>query len=429
MLMGKVSKTRPHFLPSGRLKKTAEKLDYRDVIEKASRSMIRFKKPEHLIRMIVRIIAEQVGVSHTGVLLHKKQKDSYVLIDSKGEEGRKIPIGYIRIPANNALINIFSEKKTPLLDERGVLTYATLPALLKNQALLNKEITLKHKITKIKEEMDLLGADICIPAFFKKRLLGILILGNKLDHTKFDNEEIGFFATLANDVAMAITNAQLIEDLQEKVKEVALLYEREHRLFIHTSIALAAAIDARDPYTHGHTERVTYYSLMIADEMGNTPEIQSYKNFRETLHIGALLHDIGKIGIPDNILNKKRQLNPKEYNKVKDHPQIGATILQPIKELKEIIDIVKTHQERYDGKGYPDGLKGDQIPFTARNVSVADAFDAITTNRPYRKKKNLTEAVKDIEKHSGTQFDPLVVTAFLKAYRKGKIFQIPPAKY
>ena len=126
IFMRKAAEAKPKFLPSGRLKAT-EKLDYREVIETASRSMIRFKKPERLIRMIVRIIAEQVMVTHTGILLYnKKKKDSYILIDSKGEQGKKMPIGYIRIPSHSPLINIFMERRTSLLDERGVLIYENL---------------------------------------------------------------------------------------------------------------------------------------------------------------------------------------------------------------------------------------------------------------------------------------------------------------
>jgi putative nucleotidyltransferase with HDIG domain len=407
----------PKFLPSGRLK-TGEKLNYRDVVERASRSMIRFKKPELLIRMIVRIIAEQVKVTHTGVLLYSEKKDSYILIDSKGEEGKKIPIGYVRIPADNPLINIFMGRKRSLIDQHEALVYENLGRLLKDEDLSKKEKGVIDNVNKLKTEMELLGADVCIPAYFKRKLLGILILGHKLSGESFDDGEIGFFATLANDVAMAITNARLIENLQSNVKEIAELYEREHRLFIHTSIALAAAIDARDPYTHGHTERVTYYALKIADELQGVTEISNYKDFKEALRLSSLLHDIGKIGIPDNILNKNKELTKEEFEKVKMHSEIGATILRPIRELGDIIVIVRAHHEKYDGTGYPDGLKGNDIPLTSRVIAVADAFDTMTTERPYKKKKNIEDAIREIERNSGTQFDPAVVNAFLAAHQK-----------
>lgn len=423
--MVKCLEEKPRFLPSGKLV-SKEKLDYRDVIEKASRSMIRFKKPERLIRMIVRIIAEQVRVMHTGVLLYKEKNDSYVLIDSKGAAGKKIPIGYVRIPSGDYLISEFTEKNSILLDEHSALTHERIEGVLNNAELVGKYPELKNRINRINAEMALLRADICIPAYFKKKLLGILILGVKLSGEKFDDNEIGFFATLANDVAMAITNAQLIATLKLKIKEIGTVYEQQKRLFIHTSIALAAAIDARDPYTHGHTERVTHYSLKIANEMADAPGIVDYPNFKEVLHIASLLHDIGKIGITDNILNKNKKLDEKEYEEVKKHCEIGATILKPIRELGSVIEIVKAHHERYDGTGYPDGLKGNNIPLLARIIAVADVFDTMTTDRPYQKRKFTEEAAREIEKNSGTQFDPAVVKAFLKAYHKGADF-LPPS--
>ncbi len=415
---------KPHFMPSGKLKPT-EKLNYQEVIEKASRSMIRFKKPSRLIRMIVRIIAEQVRVVHAGVLLYREKNNSYVLIDSVGEEGKKIPIGYVRITQDSALITVFVERKVFLIDEHGALIAQRVPEVLNDAGLLSKYKGVEEKLKKLEAELKLLRAEICIPAYYKKSLLGVLVLGPKLSGEKYNDEEIGFFATLANDVAMAITNSQLITSLQSKVKEIGTLYDKERRLFIHTSIALAAAIDARDPYTHGHTARVTHYSLKIADEMEKMPEILDYHNFRETLHISALLHDIGKIGIRDNILNKDRLLTDEEYEEVKKHSEIGANILGPIRELGEIIECVRHHHERFDGSGYPDGLEGDEIPLPSRIISVADAFDTITTERPYKEKKPAEEAVKEIEKNSGTHFDPLIVQAFMDAYRKGEDFLKP----
>ena len=411
---------RPHFTPSGRLR-SKDKIDYRQVIEDASRSMIRFKKPERLIKMIVRVITEQVGVDHAGVLLFKENKNSYVLIDSKGEVGKKIPVGFIRIPQQNPLISIFAKRKTLLLDERGVLSYGNLKQILKDKQLLKNDKALKQDINNLRKEMELLGADICIPAYIKRRLLGILVLGPKMSGKKFDSDEIGFFVTLANDAAMAISNAQLIESLQDKLAQIETLYDEQKRLFIHTSIALAAAIDARDPYTAGHTERVTNYALSILDELHKTNELPDFNSFKGNLHIAALLHDIGKIGIRDNILNKTGKLTKEEQEIIKKHAEIGAAILQPIRELGNIIEAVRYHQEKYDGSGYPEGLKGENIPLMARIISVADTFDAMTTDRPYRKKRNIPEAVVEIKNQSGKQFDPVLCKAFLSAYENGTI--------
>jgi putative nucleotidyltransferase with HDIG domain len=398
-----------------------EKYDYQLFLEKASRTMIRFKKPEHLIKMIVRTIDEQLHVTHTAVLLYKENKNAYILIDSKGSEGLKIPVGFVRLSPENPLVSVFDEKQSYLVSETGILRYEDVITGLRNRTILEKQPDLYDKLLLIKKQMDLIKANLCVPCYFKGALLGVLVLGEKINGEKFNREEMGFFVTLANDAAMAIANAQLIENLQQKVGEVKDMYLREHRIFIHTSIALAAAIDARDPYTHGHTERVTNYCIAIAKELCGIPEMANYKNFRETLQIAALLHDIGKIGIPDHILNKHGRLAPEEYEEMKKHSIIGATILHPIKELGDVAREIRHHQECYDGSGYPDGIKGNTIPLIARIISVADAFDAMTTNRPYRTKKSVEEALFELKRCSGTQFDPVIVSAFLLAYEKGNI--------
>ncbi len=396
-------------------------LDYQVFLENASRTMIRFKKPEHLIRMIVRTIDEQVKVTHTAMLLHRMDADSYILIDSKGAEGLKIPIGFIKLTRENPLIRLFNERHNLKISDTGAVDYKGLLDLLHRDESVKENGELAGLLEQSARQMELLKANVCLPIYYKKDLIGIFVLGKKLSNLKFTRQEIGFFTTLANDVAMAIANAQLIQDLQDKIYEIHQLYEREHKIFIHTSISLAAAIDARDPYTHGHTERVTQYALSIAEELAEIPEAQAYKNFRETLHVAALLHDVGKIGVPDSILNKNSQLTKEEYEKVKEHSVTGAAILYPIRELGDIAREVRAHHERYDGTGYPDGLKGEEIPLMARIIAVADTYDAITSDRPYRQKKMSEVAVQIIKDNSGTQFDPIVVSAFLLAYRKGKL--------
>lgn len=398
----------------------AEK-NYQLFLENASRLMIRFKKPERLIKMIVRVIDEQLGITHTAILLYKEQKNSFVLIDSKGEGGAKIPVGFIRMTFDNPLIKVFNERKNYVISENGVLVYEDIASLLKNKESMAKYEELEELIELVLRQMHLLRVNLCIPLYYKKSLIGVLVLGDKISKEKFTRQEIGFFMTLANDAAMAISNAQLIQDLQVRIDEVKNLYQKEHRVFIHTAIALATAIDARDPYTHGHTERVTGYCLAVSDELEEIPEARAYKNFKETLHISGLLHDVGKIGIPDAILNKKGKLTKKEFEKIKEHPVIGATILTPIRELSNIAREVKYHQERYDGKGYPERLKMNEIPLIARIIAVCDAFDAMTTDRPYRQQRMAEIAIQEIRRQSGAQFDPLVVSAFLLAYEKGKI--------
>ncbi len=424
-LIDKLSDTEGALIPmrpkNARKWPKAEK-DYQLFMENASRLMIRFKKPEHLIKMIVNTIDEQLGITHTAVLLYKENKNAFILIDSKGEDGVKIPVGFIRMTYENPLIKIFDKRKNYLISESGVVARRELTELLQNKDTLIKHKDLAGLIELTLKQMELLKANICLPLYYKKSLIGVLILGDKSSREKFTRQEIGFFMTLANDAAMAISNAQLIQSLQDRIEEIKDLYTREHRVFIHTAIALATAIDARDPYTHGHTERVTAYCMAVADELEEIPEARSYRNFKETLHIAALLHDVGKIGIPDLILNKKGKLTKKEFEKIKEHPTIGAAILTPIIELGDVVKEIKYHQERYDGKGYPEKLKGSQIPLVARIIAVCDAFDAITSDRPYRQRKEADVAIQELRDGAGNQFDPIVVSAFLLAFEKRKIW-------
>ena len=194
---------------------------------------------------------------------------------------------------------------------------------------------------------------------------------------------------------------------------------KKQKLFLSTTTALAAAIDAKDHYTHGHTGRVTNLSLGIAKILSRKHNLS--QKFMDNLYIASLLHDIGKIGVPESILNKPGPLNEEERKKMQEHSVIGTTILQPISELEEAISTVKYHHEKYDGTGYPEGLKGEQIPLSAAIVAAADAFDAMTSDRPYRRALSKEEAIKEVERQSGKQFHPEVADALIQLYQEGKI--------
>ena len=186
-------------------------------------------------------------------------------------------------------------------------------------------------------------------------------------------------------------------------------------MFFQTAESLADAIEKRDPYTGGHTQRVTTYSLSTAKYLPLKPAELKW------LKISAVLHDIGKIGIDDQILRKPDRLNPEEFNEIKRHANMGAEIINHIKQLKNIIPGIKYHHEKLDGTGYPEGLKAEKIPIIAKIVAVADTFDAMTTDRSYRKGMSKELAVKELKKCSGTQLDQNVVEAFIKAYERGEI--------
>ncbi len=219
---------------------------------------------------------------------------------------------------------------------------------------------------------------------------------------------------LASNVAMAIKNAQLF-------KELELELDKKHQLFMRTTIALAAAIEAKDHYTHGHTTRVTNLSLEIGEKIIIRKDKKSFNDkLLEDLHIASLLHDIGKIGVPEYILNKEGKLNEQERNMINEHPMIGVTILKSIKELEGSLLGVKYHHERYDGSGYPEGLKGEEIPLIASIISVADSFDAMTTDRPYRHRLSKAGAIKEIRYLAGRQFNPYVSDTFMELCQKGR---------
>jgi putative nucleotidyltransferase with HDIG domain len=176
---------------------------------------------------------------------------------------------------------------------------------------------------------------------------------------------------------------------------------------------LAAAIEAKDIYTRGHSERVARYAVVIAKEL-NLPQDQI-----ETIQYAALLHDIGKIGIGENILNKPDKLSESEYTRIREHPVMGASIVERVNFLSEISELILYHHERYDGSGYPKGLKGDEIPIGASILAVSDVYDALSSDRPYRKAWFKVDTIGWLEDMSGVEFDPKVVNALISAYKKG----------
>lgn len=191
------------------------------------------------------------------------------------------------------------------------------------------------------------------------------------------------------------------------------LYRDLADLLFATLGALSSAIDAKDPYTHGHSRRVAEYSVKMARHMGHD------SNFLTMLKIAGQLHDFGKIGIREHILGKKDRLDQDERKAMEEHPVIGAQILEKFRPFHKIVPGIRHHHERYDGKGYPDGVSGEKIPMVGRIIAVADAFDAMTTSRPYRRELSLEEAVEELRRNAGSQFDPFIVKAFISALEGG----------
>jgi len=208
-------------------------------------------------------------------------------------------------------------------------------------------------------------------------------------------------------------NTLLARRIEESTKNLTKLYEDLRQTYMRTIKVLAQAIDARDHYTHSHSENVAKYAVAIAEEMHlSANEIALIRDACE-------LHDLGKIGVEDSILSKPSSLTAQEWEQIKRHPQMGAQILEPLTFLDGVIDLVKQHHENYDGTGYPEGRRADDILLGARIIHVADAYEAMRSARSYRKTPLTKEdAVAEIKKHTGTQFDPRVVEAFLKVVDK-----------
>ncbi|MBU1078104.1 MAG: HD domain-containing protein [Spirochaetes bacterium] len=243
---------------------------------------------------------------------------------------------------------------------------------------------------------NLIGA----PLIFNNEVTGIIEAVNKVNNENFDETDKEVFVSLANLAAIALQNATYYRELQD--------------LFLNTAKSLSAAIDAKDPYTKGHSERVTKYAIMLAKEL------KCDQNFIRLIEWSGSLHDIGKIGISEAILMKPGQLNNDEYNIIKGHPEIGESILKPIRELEEILPGIRNHHEKWDGTGYPDGLKKQDIPLMARIIALGDTYDAMTSNRPYRKKVQMKIALAEVNKCSGTQFDPYLAKIFVKMMKRSR---------
>jgi diguanylate cyclase (GGDEF)-like protein/PAS domain S-box-containing protein len=234
---------------------------------------------------------------------------------------------------------------------------------------------------------------MAVPMLIEEKSIGALILGT-YDIREFSGREVNLAETIANQTALALERSKLMGNLSASYDQ--------------TLLALTAALDARDKETEGHSKRVVIYTAALAKKLGLS------QNIIQEIKRGALLHDIGKIGVPDSILGKPGPLNDQEWAIMRNHPEWGEKILTRVPFLKFPADIVLAHQERWDGKGYPKGLKDKEIPIGARIFSVVDAFDAITSDRPYRKAQAYDAAREEILAGRGTQFDPEAVDAFLQ---------------
>ncbi len=241
-------------------------------------------------------------------------------------------------------------------------------------------------------------AALCVPLTSAEGTIGSITIGSGRPDYRFSSDDVRLLSTIANHVTIAIGNIELFSSLQEA--------------YLATVRSLAAAVDAKDTYTRGHSDRVATYATMTAERMGLSHEQ------RIALEMAAYLHDIGKIGIREEILLKPGRLDDGEMAEMQHHPLIGANILKPVAFPWAITPVVRHHHEAYDGSGYPAGLKGEEIPLLARILSVADSFEAMTADRPYRPGRSYGEALEELRRCAGSQFDPRIVDVFEQVVRE-----------
>jgi len=242
---------------------------------------------------------------------------------------------------------------------------------------------------------------VCAPLKTRKGVIGVINLNRKGDTEPFTKDNLKLLSTMAHEAATVIENANLYKDL--------------HDSYLGIILALVSALEVKDPYTRGHSDAVARYAVAIARRLDLSPyEI-------ENIEVAAILHDIGKIGISEDILNKPGKLNDKEWDEVKKHPEFSLEIIDGIHFPWDIKPIILAHHERYDGKGYPAGLEGEEIPLGARIIAVADTFEAMTSDRSYRKGMNREGAIEELRRVAGTQLDPEIVKLFIEILMSGEI--------
>lgn len=321
-------------------------------------------------------LIEIVRVEGIAIFLEKKSDDNRKLVLSAGT-------GLISIDHKNGnMSEVLFERLLDVLDAGS-------------DALIDREINGIFKY----EWFGRIRNVIAVPLSNNNKIIGMMAATNLLDRSDFDKNDIKMFNAVATECAVFIGNQNHFRDLKE--------------LLIGSLKALVNSIDAKDQYTRGHSDRVAVISKWIAENYARTKNIS--REDIQKIYLAGLLHDIGKIGIAEAVLKKPGKLTEEEYEEMKSHPAIGAGILSEIQQMADIVPGILHHHERFDGKGYPNGLAGNNIPLAGKIVMIADSFDAMTSKRTYHKALNLEDAIDEIEANIGQQFDPIIGSIFLKS--------------
>src|SRR3989304_236052 len=350
----------------------SHKIETIQVMHEIDKSILSTLEAQEILETTTRLIGKVIPCDRATVVLVDRERQGFIY---KAGFGVTIVQKEVFIPFkdSSATEEVVKKRRTEYISDIG-----KLKGLRPIEERFLKDGFLSH---------------IRIPLIVKGEIDGILTVGSKRP-SAFTPEDLSTLEKIASQIGGALENARLVSDLEE--------------LFIGTVKSLSSAIDAKSRWTAGHSERVTGYAIKIAKEMGLNGKAL------KDIELAGLLHDVGKIGTYESILEKPGKLTDEELTIMRQHPAKGAEILASIKQLKDIIPGVKYHHEFYDGTGYPEGLKGDAIPFSARILSVADTVDAMGADRPYRKRKPMDEIIAELKRCSGIQFDTKGVGAFLR---------------
>ena len=266
-------------------------------------------------------------------------------------------------------------------------------AIISSDALLDERFIHSRSIAQLT-----VRSAMCTPLINRGKVLGIVYLDSTSEVDLFKREDLALFSAISLKAGIAIDNARLYDDLRS--------------LFYNTVETLVRTIQAKDQYTSGHSTRVSRYALLIAEKLDLTTKE------KHQLYLASMLHDIGKIGVPDELLHRPGKLSDEEMERVRNHVQLGASMIEMLGEMHPIVPLIRHHHESWDGTGYPDGMKGEEIPLISRIISVADMYDAMTSDRPYRSRRTHAEAVEEIKSTTGSKLDPRVAEAFLQVLKE-----------
>lgn len=341
---------------------------------RAARSVLRV---EELAKKVIEIVTRKIGADLGSVMFIDKNTKELIIIGSKGIAKRKKE--RYKLKSGEGLAGWCARNKRPI----HVLD-------------MEKDKRFKRTSSRSYRKREFMGA----PFICRNSAIGVINLERERGLHTYTTDDMELLTTFIDETVACFENAFLFESLQ--------------KAYYETIRALVIAMEAKDPYMYGHGERVAKYAVKIAKALGlGAEEIKVINYF-------SILHDIGKIGVPEEILAKPAKLTSREWDLVRKHPVIGENIIEPIEFLKPVRPLLRHHHEWYNGRGYPDKLKGEDISIAARVLAVADAFDAMQADRPYRKAFSTEKAIREIKKGSGTQFDPKVIKAFIKVLGKKK---------